>query len=404
MEGDSISNPTPTPAPAMGLLSLMEATGVMACAVINIHGEWSSPPDALLRMISKGGEMPKARSLLDLVHPIDQSECAATLANVSESMTPEVRRLRLSFTTREGRRSVGCHLVFAPAESLPAEIRCYFDARIAELNPDDRAVPHMCILVIPKENDTEIGQRGLQEHKLVNLGAISAGIAHDLNNLLTGMGTFTHLLRAEIHDRKLLKYLSTVEKTIEKSSKLTQSITDYLREDQSYAPVVDPVQCLRDIVYIVRRTLRKQITISTCVPTDSHPVGVKRSELNQVYLNLLINARDAIPARGNISVRASFEPFGAAQEFVLSVEDTGEGIPPEREALIFDPFFTTKAQSGGTGLGLTVMYSIVRKAGGSIKVESEPGIRTCFTIRLPLAQPASVGTEGGPEATWVVDE
>jgi signal transduction histidine kinase len=303
--------------------------------------------------------------------------------NVAESQCPEVRHLRLRSGSSPHSPCKETQLIFAPPQTLPSEMQDILEDA-AGWNREAPCPTTLCVLVLPKDG-AGLTEKGLQQHKLTNLGALAAGIAHDLNNLFTGMGAFTHLLKGEIEDSKLLGYLETVEQTLDKSSKLTQSITNFLREDSSVIAPSDPVSCLRDILYIVRRTLQAGATLNVQLPPESYNIPVLRSELNQVFLNLLINARDALVDGGHISVEARFEPTERPKHFVLHIEDTGIGIPAENLGLIFEPFFSTKGEQGGTGLGLNVVQSIVQRAGGQISVHSAPGAGTSFFVRLPVA-------------------
>lgn len=224
----------------------------------------------------------------------------------------------------------------------------------------------------------------LRLHRLLNLGSLSAGVAHDLNNLLTGINSFATLLDKDLSPSERKTYLDLIRRTVLRASRLTGSILSYLKEEESVAIPIDPLSCVRDMVSLLQETIRDDISVQLQLPNKSHAVLIQRSDLSQLVLNLLINARDAIEGAGSITVKGSFEPQPRPQSFVLSISDSGVGIPEQDLAQIFRPFFSRKQrEDAGTGLGLAIVKQIVSEAGGQITVESSLGRPTCFTVELP---------------------
>lgn len=349
------------------LFPLLESAGSLGWALVDRCGHFQTPPQQLTCVL---GSCKEPQNLLDLLPSSQQSFVAATIANVLDSGTPQSHRLPLAIPTEEGSRQGEGEMIFGAG---------------GPLEPPTTSSPAL-ILLIPNLPHEGLTAEGLQNHKLVNVGALSAGVSHDLNNLFTGMSAFTHLLRSEIHDPKLLRYLTTIEETLEKSSRLTESVTDFLKEEKEQSTPGYPVQTLRDILYLVQRTLNPKIRLQILLPGEDYPVNARRSELSQLFLNLLINARDAITNDGVIGVQAQFNPESDPDKFFLRIEDSGVGIPEDKEKFIFDPFYTTKGAQGGTGLGLSVVQSIIHRAGGSISCSPNTPQGTVFQVTLPTVK------------------
>lgn len=223
----------------------------------------------------------------------------------------------------------------------------------------------------------------LQSHQLVNLGSLATGVAHDLNNLFTGVLSFAYLLKRKLQDPVLQNHALLIERTIEKASSLTKGILSQVKGEENEEPS-DPISCIRDMISLVNRTLSHQIVLTHHLPSKSHPIGISRSQLSQIVLNLLINARDAIATQGNIHVECAYRTKEEHTQLQLSFSDNGVGISPRDLPFIFTPFFSTKEKSQGTGLGLSMVQQIVERAGGTIEVNSSPGNYTKFTVILPV--------------------
>jgi signal transduction histidine kinase/CheY-like chemotaxis protein len=224
------------------------------------------------------------------------------------------------------------------------------------------------------------------------VGQLASGVAHDFNNLLTGILGNAQLLLMEIDDPEQREMLQVIERGARDGTETVRRIQGFARvqPDEALSDVrIDML--VRDSIDITRPQWRdvalgRGATIEIVRDLQPVPIILARSgELREVFSNLIINAADAMPRGGTLMVRTAYEQLQSTDtdEIVVTVSDTGTGIPPEVRARIFEPFFTTKGEKG-TGLGLPVSLGIVQSHGGEITVQSEVGVGTTFTVRLPM--------------------
>jgi PAS domain S-box-containing protein len=242
----------------------------------------------------------------------------------------------------------------------------------------------------------EVERELLQSQKMEIVGQLVGGVAHDFNNLLTAVAGSADLLRDKVPVRPDVEELfDTISCATEQGAALTRSILSFSQRTPSPQAVVD----LRTVVERSTRLLRQLLppAIRLVVATPEEPIWLRGDavELQQLVLNLAINARDAMPGGGTLEVRIE-RPAGAPGERVIVViKDTGEGIPAELQSQVFEPFFTTKSTRGGTGLGLAVVKRVVESHSGDLSVESAPGAGTVFRIAFPtLCEPPTDRTSG----------
>jgi two-component system cell cycle sensor histidine kinase/response regulator CckA len=249
----------------------------------------------------------------------------------------------------------------------------------------------------------------VQAQKLEALAQLTAGVAHDFNNLLTVISGFTHVVMDDMpSDDRHTHYLASVVQASDRSAALVRQILAFSRRQAAEPRALDVNALVAGVENMLRRLLRAGITVETKLAPDLGAVAADPGQIEQVLMNLVVNARDAIPGEGRIRVSTREEtldaPFSRREGViapgrwvVLSVSDTGEGMSQETIARIFTPFFTTKAPGKGTGLGLSTVYGIVRSAGGHVLVDSRLGAGTTFTVWLPRVE-APVAAAGGPSA------
>ena len=239
----------------------------------------------------------------------------------------------------------------------------------------------------------------LRAQRLESLGTLASGIAHDLNNILTPILGVTQLLPLKFpemtgHTRQLL---DTLETSARRGSALIKQILSFARGVEGKRINLQLAHILQEIRQIIGQTLPKSIEISLGIEPHLWTVTGDVTQLHQVFMNLCVNARDAMPYGGSLTIEAENCTFDAttAQAFLeaqpgaylrVTVTDTGKGIPPENLSRIFDPFFTTKDIGKGTGLGLSAVMGIVKSHGGFIHVQSELNRGSQFTIYLPASQ------------------
>ncbi len=230
----------------------------------------------------------------------------------------------------------------------------------------------------------ELEEKLVQNERLASIGLLAAGVAHEVNTPLTGISSYIQMLLAEMDSTdSRAGILRKVEKQAFRASDIVNSLLNFARGgDQTFHPT-DLNATVEEAIALFEPHLRNtRIHIERDLVSPSPCVWGIRREIQQVVVNLLLNARDAMPRGGHIRVGTRYTPSGVE----LQIADSGRGIAPEHLQRIYDPFFTTKGVGRGTGLGLSVTYGIVRKHSGSIDVDSAPERGTVFTISLPSAE------------------
>jgi PAS domain S-box-containing protein len=253
------------------------------------------------------------------------------------------------------------------------------------------------------ERQRAVAERSSQAQRMESLGKLAGGIAHDFNNILAIIANYTEFALEECDDKPAVQAdLRQVRTAAERATNLTRQLLTFTRGDAIQPQDVDLNSALGEARDILARTIGEHITLVARQSAEALIVRADSGQLQQVLLNLAINARDAMPDGGTLVLEAGNAvldgdmtvtqpslPAGAYARLLVS--DTGHGILPEVAEHIFEPFYTTKPHGKGTGLGLATVYGIVTEAGGGINVHSEWGIGTTFRIYLPLS-PASDGS------------
>jgi two-component system NtrC family sensor kinase len=242
----------------------------------------------------------------------------------------------------------------------------------------------------------------MRGEKLASVGLLASGVAHELNNPLTGILTFSHLLRQKMPDKSLdAEDMDLVIRETKRCAAIIKRLLDFAREKQPEKKFTDLNQVVEDTVRIVERPAHlRDIEITVDLDRTLPPIWIDADQIKQVIMNILVNAQHAVEEKGSIAIstRRSTEPRAPAQAaepvpmVVISIVDTGCGISEKNLQRIFDPFFTSKDVGKGTGLGLSVSHGIVESHGGFIEVESKVGEGSTFRVFLPLTPP-SVGPE-----------
>ncbi len=238
-----------------------------------------------------------------------------------------------------------------------------------------------------------------QSQKMEAVGLLAGGIAHDFNNILTAiLGTAT-LLREEFPpDSTHAAEISEIETAALRGANLTRQLLTFGRRQTVQPRVVDLNAIIRQVGHLLHRLLGEEVRLVTDLTPDGAWVLADPGQLEQVLMNLAVNARDAMPRGGLLTLRTTLEnppDTSPGPRVLLVVSDTGVGMPPSVQAHAFEPFFTTKAVGQGTGLGLATVYGIVEQAGGEISLTSAAGVGTTFRIRLPLAAPGRTAAAPG---------
>jgi len=269
-------------------------------------------------------------------------------------------------------------------------------------------------------------QRVLEEQlregqKFEALGRLAAGVAHDFNNLLAVIGGYSERLVDRSTDQAQRESALAIGAAADRGTALVRQLLSFSRPQPTERRLIDLNTIVEDFVPMLRRVIGEDVELELAFERQPLPVEVDPARLDQVLMNLVVNARDAMPEGGclTIATAAADEETADAgavgyRSAVLTVSDTGPGIDAETRERIFEPFFTTKCPGKGTGLGLATAYGIVNQAGGVLAVAPDSGRGTTFAIRLPLAadelapavEPAApaAAPRGGREAVLLVED
>jgi PAS domain S-box-containing protein len=234
----------------------------------------------------------------------------------------------------------------------------------------------------------------LRAQRMESIGTLAGGIAHDLNNVLSPILMAIDMLQLKANDENSKKWLDVLRTNAERGGNMVRQVLSFARGVEGERVALQPKHLVKEIVKILRETLPKSIEINFDIPADLWIISADATQMHQVLMNLCVNARDAMPEGGSISIKAQNvfvdENYArmhieakAGRFVVISVSDTGPGMIPEIQSRIFEPFFTTKEMTKGTGLGLSTALTIVKSHGGFINVYSELHKGSQFALYLP---------------------
>ncbi|MBI4375291.1 MAG: response regulator, partial [Elusimicrobia bacterium] len=254
-----------------------------------------------------------------------------------------------------------------------------------------------------------------QAQKMEAVGLLAGGVAHDFNNILTGIKGFAGLVREAVGvETGIQSDVDEIIKAADRAASMTRQLLAFSRKQVLVPSVVDLNCLVRNTAMLLERLIEENIKLKLSLEPLPLPIKVDSSQFEQALMNLAVNSRDAMPEGGAITIATrAFEPsvefleshreLGPGPHVVISVADTGQGMEPALLPRIFDPFFTTKEKGKGTGLGLSMVYGFVKQSGGDVSVESQPGQGTKFSIYLPTtAEPpeVSLGRRGAENPRW----
>jgi PAS domain S-box-containing protein len=270
------------------------------------------------------------------------------------------------------------------------------DGSIAPVRDANGAIVNFVFSLRDVTEQVALEAQLLQAQKMEAIGRLAGGVAHDFNNLLQAMYSLTQLIRSQHDDpERVATLVDDLEREVRRGASLTRQLLLFSRRETLRPERLDLNEAVGSAVMTLRRLVRENVSVVVELYPRALPVEVNRGQLDQVLVNLVVNASDAMPEGGRLVIRTG---AGDRASVRLSVEDTGDGIPEEIRKRIFEPFFTTKEAAKGTGLGLSVVQGIVVQHGGRIEVESVPGQGSTFTVVLPKADPVDHPAVDAPPA------
>jgi PAS domain S-box-containing protein len=330
-----------------------------------------------------------ARPILALFHPADVAEALQSVKQSAASMQPWRQEFRVCFPDGEVRHLYG--------DSIP------------EPAEDGAVLWHGFITDVTSKKAAEATHVRLEDQlrqaqKMESIGRLAGGVAHDFNNLLTSVMGFTELALCELPaDSKVRRPLENVLESAQRGATLTQQLLAFARKKLVRPECVDVTEVLRRMIPMIERLVGEQLEVEVHLSSEPCVVMADIGGLEQIVMNLVVNARDAMPNGGRLTLKTQcvqldeagrrHPELGPGRYVVLTVADNGSGMSDEVKARLFEPFFTTKPQGEGTGLGLATCHGMVKQAGGSVTVRSEVGTGTDFRIFLPRVDAPAVHIE-----------
>ena len=335
------------------LIALVDLTGTIVVASPSAGRILDRPPEEIV-----------GRPFGDLVHPddIDAAHLAFASALAGEPAAMTVRALRADGST-----------VVLEATGVP-------------IHGPDGATQHVLATARDVTERNLLEEQLRQAQKMESIGRLAGGVAHDFNNLLTAIRGYAELLLLDLEDdAPARESAAEIARAASRAAGLTGQLLAFSRKQVLRPQRLDLNEIVSGMSSMLSRMLGEDVALTTALATDLRPTMADPTQLEQVLLNLAVNARDAMPRGGRLTVRTANVDLDAGPHVALVVADTGTGMDAETAERIFEPFYTTKDVGAGTGLGLATVHGIVAQSGGAIDVISEPGIGTTFTVCLPSA-------------------
>jgi len=363
-------------------ISLLRHDGITVYQSEAVYGQLGYAPDELV-----------GRNNFDLVHPDDVALTGEQFQKIFTS-NESVGPVRYRFRHKDG----AWHYL----ESMAKPFAGADGTRFAVANTRD-----VTEMVAAQRNLETAQQQVTEAMKMEAIGRLAGGVAHDFNNLLTVIAGYAELVSATLDTADFrTEDLGEIKRAAHRASLLTRQLLAFSRKQVLRPEVLDMNGIVREVGLLIRRLIGDDIELVTELAPLPLPVRGDRSQLEQVLMNLAVNARDAMPVGGRLIIRTA---GGDSTVFVI-VTDNGSGIPADVVEHVFDPFFTTKDVGKGAGLGLSTAYGIVKQSGGDIQVQSEVGKGSVFTITLPVARetvaavPNDEEPPGGSETLLVAED
>jgi PAS domain S-box-containing protein len=295
-------------------------------------------------------------------------------------------------------RVLAGHIPLEVEESLPLDVgeRTYLSIKFPLL--DEAGVPHaVCTISTDVTERRQLEEQLSHSNKMEALGRLAGGIAHDFNNILTSLRGYSETLLEGLGASPLRRFAERIHKSASRASALSERLLGFCRTRELRTEVVDLNEIVGGLESMLEHAL---VGIRLVTQLDDHPALVEADagELEQLVLNLALNARDALGDGGEIRITTEHRRIDGEPHIILTIADTGHGMDAATRERVFEPFFTTKDLGRGTGLGLFTVYATVQRCRGHIAVRSQPGLGTVFEVQLPQSRAAWIAEPRGREA------
>jgi nitrogen-specific signal transduction histidine kinase/ActR/RegA family two-component response regulator len=366
-----------------------QVSGIVYQARLSPDGSWSvafaSERIREICQLSPDEVRDDAKKALSLLHPEDRERVIVAVTASVTTLEPAQDEFRIALPN--------------------GDVRWLHASAVPEREPDGSVVCSGYVYDSSARKEAERHKAQLEEllrqsQKVESIGRLAGGVAHDFNNLLTSVMGFGDLALRELPpESPVIPYLAGIQESAERGAALTQQLLAFARQKVVRPEVIGLNDVIRGTAALLQRLVGEHLELALVLAPDAGLVTVDVGSLEQVIMNLVVNARDAILGMGRITL----ETFNAVLDaevsqtladatpgeyVVLAVTDTGSGMPPGVRARAFEPFFTTKPVGQGTGLGLAMCHGIVTQAGGRIEIDSAPGAGSTFRVYLPRARGA----------------
>jgi two-component system cell cycle sensor histidine kinase/response regulator CckA len=233
-----------------------------------------------------------------------------------------------------------------------------------------------------------------EAQKMESIGQLAGGLAHDFNNILNVISVYAAIVRRDADGAKFAQPVGVIEKAIDRGAGVVHQLLTFARKTEMEFRQIDVNATVTEVLELIAQTFPPTVKLQQEIEAELPLVMADANQIHQALLNLCVNSRDAMPEGGVLTIRTSSWPGSEVRQrhaeadsesyIVVEVSDTGHGMDDETRARVFEPFFTTKGPSGGSGLGLPVVYGIVRNHRGFVDVESKPGAGTTVRLSFPI--------------------
>jgi two-component system cell cycle sensor histidine kinase/response regulator CckA len=378
-------------------------------ALLDRGGRFDEANRAVGELFGATPQYLKGRQLIELLNAKDRDRIAAKLAAAADGPAdPEPIEVR---PMRPGDKTL---VLFLGRLDDPGDRALHPDADTADTGTGDAgtgAEPGegltLHFIDVTEQKNLEI--QFAQSQKMQAIGQLAGGVAHDFNNLLTAMIGFCDLLllRSPPSDPSFADIMQ-IKQNANRAANLVRQLLAFSRQQTLQPRILNITDILYELRHLIQRLIGEDIDLEVVHGRDLGLVKVDQGQFEQVVINLAVNARDAMPGGGTLTIRTAnvhqdrqlrrgHELMPAGGYVLIEMTDTGVGIPKENLARIFDPFFSTKQVGSGTGLGLSTVYGIVKQTGGFVFASSTPGQGAVFQIYLPRSEPADAAQPARPD-------